>query len=78
MYVTIPYVSTAILDELTWDRDLLNSTLASGTPHVHPSYSELIALAAQQFPELSFPEQIWWAHYAYWQSGIIATGMQIS
>jgi hypothetical protein len=73
-----PHFSLAIPDELTWDRDLLNSTLTSATAHVHPSYSELIALAAQQFPELSLPEQIWWAHYVYWQSGIIATGMQIS
>jgi methylsterol monooxygenase len=55
----------------------LNSTLASSTGLPNASYFELIALAAKQSAELSLLEQIWWAHYAYWQSGIIATGMHI-
>ncbi|OJJ43627.1 hypothetical protein ASPZODRAFT_74056 [Penicilliopsis zonata CBS 506.65] len=41
----------------------------------NPTYSGLTAFATQHFPELSNLERLWWAHYAYWNSDIIATGL---
>ncbi|WQF79348.1 Putative fatty acid hydroxylase [Colletotrichum destructivum] len=35
----------------------------------------LVTYASDQFPHLSIVERFWWAHYAYWQSGAVATGL---
>ncbi|KAK8104724.1 C-4 methylsterol oxidase [Apiospora kogelbergensis] len=56
------------------------STLGFNTTTTLPSlnnqtYTELASFAAAKWPHLSVFEQFWWAHYAYWQSGIIATGL---
>ncbi|KKK12816.1 hypothetical protein ARAM_001176 [Aspergillus rambellii] len=38
------------------------------------SYTELVHVAQQDL-SLSLPEQLWWAHYAFWNNDILATGI---
>ncbi|BDD59084.1 hypothetical protein MAP00_004322 [Monascus purpureus] len=52
-----------------------NATLSHAAGMDKPSYSNFYALADQQFPEYNMLEKLWWAHYAYWDNTIIATGI---
>jgi methylsterol monooxygenase len=36
-------------------------------------YPDLVNVANQD-PTLSWPEQLWWAHYAFWNNDVLATG----
>ncbi|BCS21446.1 sterol desaturase family protein [Aspergillus puulaauensis] len=38
------------------------------------SYPDLVHVAKQD-PSLSWPEQLWWAHYAFWNNDVFATGI---
>jgi methylsterol monooxygenase len=51
--------------------DSLNSTYPQPAM---ATYSDLLDLAAHQQPQLSGLERLWWAHYAYWDNNILATG----
>ncbi|CEL11046.1 Putative C-4 methylsterol oxidase [Aspergillus calidoustus] len=49
--------------------------MANVTLPSHPmTYPELFDVAKQD-PSLSWPEQLWWAHYAFWDNDILATGV---
>ncbi|KAL4943988.1 hypothetical protein BDV06DRAFT_188576 [Aspergillus oleicola] len=49
---------------------MANITLPSGSL----SYPELVHVAKQD-PSLSWPEQLWWAHYTFWNNDVLATGV---
>ncbi|TIC99526.1 Methylsterol monooxygenase [Colletotrichum higginsianum] len=54
-----------------------NTSLPLANNATAPSlgYMSLVTYASDQFPDLSIAERFWWAHYAYWQSGVVATGL---
>ncbi|GIC92529.1 sterol desaturase family protein [Aspergillus udagawae] len=54
--------------------DSLNSTYPQPAM---ATYSDLLDLAAQQQPQLSSLERLWWAHYAFWDNNILATDIGI-
>ncbi|KAL4772568.1 fatty acid hydroxylase superfamily-domain-containing protein [Aspergillus nidulans var. acristatus] len=49
---------------------MANVTVPSGSM----SYPELVQVAKQD-SSLSWPEQLWWAHYTFWNNDVLATGL---
>lgn len=45
--------------------------------NTNSSYSEYYSIACQQFPQLSSLGKLWWTHYAYWDSDMLATGKML-